>query len=147
MADEPGGADPHSKLILVVDDDEGQRDLLKYLATKEGFRVEAAGSGADALAKVKQLNPDLILLDLMLPGMGGYEIVRELQASGNGDIPVLIASARNMDDKMISTLTNEPNVKGFFAKPPHAAKFRDKVHGLLGTKAPPKPKDAWGSGN
>ena len=140
-------SDPKDKLVLVVDDDDGQRDLLKYLVGKEGFRLADASSGADALKKVKELSPDLILLDLMLPGMGGYEILRELQATGNGDIPVLIASARTMDEKMIATLTSEPNVRGFFPKPPKPKVFREKIHSLLRTRPPTlKPQtDIYGS--
>ena len=140
--------DPKDKLVLIVDDDDGQMDLLKYLVGKEGFRLADAKSGVEALRKAKESAPDLILLDLMLPGMGGYEILRELQAAGMGDIPVLIASARAMDEKMISTLTSEPNVKGFFPKPPKPAVFREKIHTLLGTRPPlqTKPKDVWGSG-
>ena len=141
--DEP--ADPNTKLVLIIDDDDGQLDLLKYLVGKEGFRMAEAKSGVEALRKTKELSPDLILLDLMLPGMGGYEILRELQAAGNGDIPVLIASARAMDEKMIATLTSESNVRGFFPKPPKAVVFREKIHTLLNTRppAPTKSKDAY----
>lgn len=143
--DEASLGDPKDKLVLIVDDDDGQMDLLKYLVSKEGFRIAEAKSGVEALRKAKESSPDLILLDLMLPGMGGYEILRELQAAGMGDIPVFIATARNVDEKMLDTLTGEPNVKGFFQKPPKQAMFRDKIHALLGTRPPPiiKKKDAY----
>lgn len=141
-----GLTEPKEKLVLVVDDDEGQRDLLKHLLGKEGFKLAEAQSGADALKKVKELSPDLILLDLMLPVMGGYEIVRELQATGSGDIPVIITTARSMDAKMIATLTAEPNVRGFFPKPPSPKAFRETVHALLKTRPPAfnPPKDFYG---
>jgi len=141
-----GLAEPKEKLVLVVDDDEGQRDLLKHFVGKEGFQLAEAQSGAETLKKVKELSPHLIVLDLMLPGMGGYEILRELQASGSGDIPVIIATARVMDEKMTATLTCEPNVRGFFQKPPQPKAFRELLHRLLKTRPPAHipPKDFYG---
>lgn len=63
---------------------EGQRDLLKLLVQKEGFRTEQAESGSEALKKAGAVAPDLIVLDLMLPGLGGYEVLRQLQSDGLG---------------------------------------------------------------
>ena len=141
-------ADPKDKTVLIVDDDEGQRDLLSHLIGKAGFRIAEAKTGAEALQKVRESAPDLIVLDLMLPGMGGYEILREFQASGSGDIPVVIVSAREMDQKMINTLTCEPNVRDFFAKPPRPEVFSARLHALLQTRPPPRIQsgDVYGPG-
>lgn len=125
--------DPGSKTVLIVDDDEGQRDLLKYIVTKEGFRAAIATNGPEAFKQVESLLPDAILLDLMLPSMGGYEIVRELQARGSGDVPVIIVTARSMDDKAAGVIKQEPNVRELIAKPPQPSKLAAQLHTLLGT--------------
>jgi CheY-like chemotaxis protein len=130
--DEPG-----SKTVLIVDDDEGQRDLLKYIVTKEGFRAAVAKDAPEAFKHVEALTPDVILLDLMLPSMGGYEIVRELQARGSGDVPVIIVTARSMDAKAAGSLTQEPNVRELISKPPQPAKLAARLHSLLGTTPRP----------
>lgn len=131
-----GLVEPKEKLVLIVDDDDGAVDLLKLLVGRDGFRTVVAKSGAEALRKVEETTPDLAVLDLMLPGMGGYEIVRQLQAMGVGGMPVIITSARVMDPKMVRTLTSEPNVRGFFPKPPQPLPFCDRLHTLLGTRRP-----------
>lgn len=127
-------ADPEKKLVLVVDDDEGQRDLFKLLVQKEGFRAEQAESGLEALKKAGAVAPDLIVLDLMLPGLGGYEVLRQLQSEGLGDIPVIVVSAKTMDAKTIEGLKQESNVKDFVAKPPAPSVFANKLHALLKTR-------------
>ena len=68
----PELAEPKDKVILIVDDDESILDLLEHLIKREGFRVERAADGPEALRKVPALNPDLIILDFMLPGLGGF---------------------------------------------------------------------------
>ena len=61
------------KLVLVIDDDDGVRELLLFLARKEGFQAEGAFDGEDGHQKAQRLKPDLIILDLMLPRYGGFE--------------------------------------------------------------------------
>lgn len=136
--EEGGGvlALPSDKLILIVDDDESQRDLLEYLVAKEGFRLDKAASGAEAVNRAVAAQPDLILLDLMMPGKGGYEVVKDLQAEGEGGIPVVIVTARSMDRRTIEELRRESNVKDFFQKPPHHATLAALLHSLLKTRPP-----------
>ena len=62
-----------ANLILLVDDDESLLDLMDHVVKKDGFRTERAMDGQEALAKVASLDPDAIVLDFMLPGMGGYD--------------------------------------------------------------------------
>lgn len=128
-------ARPQDKLVLLVEDDESQLDLARHLIAKEGFRLCEATSGRAALRMVQEQSPDLIILDLMLPGLGGYEVLRELQAGGFGDIPVVIMTARTMDAKSVEMIKLEPNVKEFFKKPPNSA-FGYRLHGLLKTRPP-----------
>lgn len=126
--------EPESKTVLIVDDDEGQRDLLAHIVSKEGFRTVLAQNGPEAMKRMEELMPDAVLLDLMLPAMGGYEILREFQARGAGDVPVIIVTARELDRKSIDALRFEPNVKDVVSKPPNPVSLSGKLHGLLGTR-------------
>ena len=70
-----------SKLILVVDDEPDLLELVRLTLSQEGFRVETAVDGADALAKVTALRPDLLVLDLMLPDLSGTEVCRQIRST------------------------------------------------------------------
>ena len=141
----PELADPSAKLIMMVDDDESLLDLMEHIVKKEGFRTERASDGAEALRKAEALMPDLIVLDLMLPGMGGYEVLRELQASGNGGIPVIVVTGRAVDRKQIDMIRLESNVKEFMTKPIRTAVLASTLHSVLKTR-PPDINRAPGSG-
>ncbi len=124
------------KLVLLVDDDESLLDLMTHVVKKEGFRTERAMDGEEALAKAAALNPDVIVLDFMLPNMGGYEVLRELQSRGHGDIPIVIVTGRAMDGKSVEMVRQESNVKDFMQKPVRPAMLLAALHRVLGT-APP----------
>jgi DNA-binding response OmpR family regulator len=83
------------KTILVVDDERHIVDLLRLYLEKEGFRVVAAADGEQALALYGRHEPDLVILDLMLPGLDGFEVCRELRR--RGDTPILMLTARTDD--------------------------------------------------
>ena len=84
-----------TKTVLVVDDEKDIRDLIAYNLTKEGFTVVAANDGSEALDKVKQHTISLIVLDIMMPGMDGYEVCRTIRANEKtARIPVLFLTAR-----------------------------------------------------
>jgi CheY-like chemotaxis protein len=125
--------DPSGKLVLLVDDDESLLDLMDHVVKKEGFRTDRAMDGQEALAKVEALNPDAVVLDFMLPGMGGYEALRELQARGYGAIPIVVVTGRAMDTKSIEAVRQEPNVKDFLQKPVRPALLTAALHRILGT--------------
>lgn len=127
-------ADPKDKLVLLVDDDESLLDLMEHVVQKEGFRTDRAVDGAEAMRKAEALSPDLILLDFMLPGMSGYEVLRELQARGSGGIPVIVVTGRQMDRKNVALLRMEPNVKEFMEKPLRPALLAANIHNLLKTR-------------
>lgn len=103
--------------VLILEDDTGMADLLAILLQKEGFVTETVGDGKKGLDRVVSYEPAIILTDLMMPGLGGYEFLRELQAQGLGKIPVIVISARSMDPRMLGTIKNEPNVIDFIPKP------------------------------
>ena len=81
--------------ILVADDDAVIRRLLQVNFTLEGFQVETAGRGEEALQMVKETTFDLILLDVMMPGMDGWEVCQRLKEDENtANIPIVFLSAR-----------------------------------------------------
>jgi CheY-like chemotaxis protein len=124
------------KLILIVDDDNAVRELLKIVVTREGFRVEAAADGSEALTKARTISPDLILLDLMLPKGGGFEIVHELQNDETGQIPVVIMTGRMMDRSTSELIKRESNVREYLEKPVKTETLAALLHKLLGTVPP-----------
>ncbi|MDR3644436.1 MAG: response regulator transcription factor [Clostridia bacterium] len=81
-----------SAKILVVDDDANIRELLRLYLEKEGFRVALAGDGRDALKQYDETDPDLILLDIMLPGIDGWQVCREIRKKS--DKPVIMITAK-----------------------------------------------------
>jgi DNA-binding response OmpR family regulator len=88
------------KKILVVDDKQELRTLLKTYLTQEGFEVATAGDGQEALFVARREKPDLIILDLMMPEMGGYDFLRAY--SREADTPVIILTARlEENDKVL----------------------------------------------
>src|SRR5258708_7260081 len=134
--DEPPRAAPSEKLVLLVDDDESLLDLMGHFVKHEGFRTDRAEDGPEALRKAQALNPDIMILDMMLPGLGGYEVLRQLQASGCGDIPIIVVTGRAMDPQGIELIRQESNVKEFLAKPVRPAVLATALHRLLHTLPP-----------
>ena len=134
----PGFGNPEEKLILIVEDDESVWDLLYYIVRREGFKTEKASDGKEALDKARMLHPQLILLDLMLPKCGGFEVVRELQDDDTSDIPIILLSSRPMDRSTLEILKQEPNVKDFMEKPVKSQVLAALLHTLLKTRPPIK---------
>ena len=125
---------PNRKLVLLVDDDESLLDLMDHVVKQEGFRTDRAEDGAEALRKAQALSPDVIVLDMMLPGMGGYEVLRQLQAAGCGDIQIVVVTGRQLDAQGIELIRQESNVKEFMEKPVRPAVLTATLHRLLRTQ-------------
>ena len=86
--------------ILVVDDEQSITDFVSYSLMKEGFKVDVANNGEDALEQATRKHYDLFVLDIMLPGMDGYELCRRLRSRTTA--PVLFLSARDTElDKVV----------------------------------------------
>ena len=86
--------------ILIIEDEESYRDATAYMLQREGFDVSQAGDGAAGLAEFERNGADLVLLDLMMPGMPGTEVCRQLRARSN--VPVIMVSARDSEiDKVV----------------------------------------------
>ena len=86
-------------LILIAEDDADIRGLLKLYLEGEGLRVLEAADGTDALALVREHTPDMAILDIMMPGMNGFELTRALRKFS--DVPILILSAKSQDNDKI----------------------------------------------
>lgn len=105
-----------SSRILVVDDNPSNRDLLKRRLERQGHSVTLAESGASALARVAQEDLDLILLDLLMPDMSGFEVLLTLKADpALRDIPVIMISALNEIDAIVRCI--EAGAEDYLAKP------------------------------
>lgn len=102
-----------NNVILIVDDDYNICDLLRLYLEKEGYTVEIANNGTIALEKFKMLSPSLVLLDIMLPGMDGYEVCKNIRKLGNA--PIIMITAK--DDTFDKVLGLELGADDYIAKP------------------------------
>jgi len=103
-------------LVLVVDDEPAQRALLSYNLEAAGFRVALAGDGEEALLKIAEEDPDVILLDWMLPQVSGIEVCRRIKAQrGGSDAAIIMVSARTEEDDRIRGL--ETGADDYITKP------------------------------
>ena len=93
-----------SETLLLVDDEENLRTMLEAALRHHGFQVETAANGRDALERVPQVRPDLIVLDVMLPDLDGFEVCRRLRTDGN-HTPVLFLTAKDATEDKVRGLT------------------------------------------
>ncbi len=113
--------------ILVVDDEVSLQEALTYQLKKEGYQVEVAGDGLTALELAQNTNPDLVILDVMLPGMDGFEVCRTLRQESN--IPVLMLTAR--DDEIDRVVGLEVGADDYLPKPFSMRELIARVKALL----------------
>ena len=105
----------HRARILIVDDERDNRELLGIILGHEGFVIVTAASGEEALVAVAHQPPDLILLDVMMPGMDGYELALKIKGdSATKNIRIIIMSA--LDDRNARTLAASAGADGFFSR-------------------------------
>lgn len=110
----------HMKRIFIVDDDAAIGNMLEKLLTGEGYLVSRAYSGTEALMLLSQQRPDLILLDLMLPGLDGKEVLQRIQG-----IPVIIISAKIDIDSKVSLLLD--GAADYITKPFHTKELLARI--------------------
>ena len=120
------------KKILVVDDDPANVYLLRELLSKK-YEIETAANGTEAIEKVKDISPDLILLDVMMPGLNGYEVCRQLKGDHKTmNIPiVMVTSLTDRDDRIMSI---EAGADDFLSKPIDWIELGARVKSLLRIK-------------
>ena len=113
--------------ILVVDDEISIQELVKLYLEKEGFRVESAGSGKEALERIDAVKPSLVVLDIMLPDMNGLDVCRELRQ--RADVPVLMLTARKDDiDKILGL---EMGADDYLTKPFNPRELVARIRAVL----------------
>ncbi len=114
------------KRILLVDDEEGIQLLYREEFEEEGFLVESAYSGAEAITKFKEKRPDLVILDINMPGMNGIEVLRQLKEMET-DIPVILSSAYQEYKQDFATWASE----AYVVKSANMQELKDAVHKYL----------------
>ncbi|HID53365.1 MAG TPA: response regulator transcription factor [Anaerolineae bacterium] len=135
-----------SQTILVVDDEANIRDLARLYLVKDGYRVETLGNGAAALERIRQDPPALVVLDLMLPEVDGWEVCRRIRAESN--LPILMLTARDDDiDKIVGL---EMGADDYMTKPFNPRELVARVRAILrraDTAAAQSPSQSRAIGN
>lgn len=117
-----------AELILLVDDEPSIIQLTQMYLQREGFRILAAGDGHTALETVSRERPGLLVLDVMLPGLDGFEVCRRLRAQGN-PIPIIMLTARDEDiDKIVGL---ELGADDYLTKPFNPRELVARVKAIL----------------
>ncbi len=111
-----------SKLILTVDDSASMRKLLKTSLTAQGFTIEGANDGIHGLERIQEVNPDLLITDINMPRMDGFELIEEVRklAAFRG-LPILVLSTEFSDDK--KARARSAGATGWITKPFDATKL------------------------
>ncbi len=123
------GTDDRLK-VLVVEDERDLLELLKYNLSREGYEVDTAMTGEDALKRVRANQPDLILLDLMLPAMDGLEVCRSIKGRAHtSGIPVIMLTAKGEESDIVKGL--ELGADDYITKPFSPKVLMARVHAVL----------------
>jgi DNA-binding response OmpR family regulator len=115
-----------SKTILVVDDEPDIRDSVKMILKTNGYNVITAIDGNDCLEKLKETKPDLILLDIMMPGMPIDDVVQQIR-----DVKIAFMSVVRISDARKRGLCDQDNIIDFFQKPFNVSDLIDRVELIL----------------
>src|SRR5262245_7509536 len=103
---------------MVLDDDDSILQMIRMTLETEGFQVRTGRDAVDVLKKAVEYRPDLIICDLMMPGGGGYELIRSLQSDDlTRKTPILMVTGYSMDASTKAMIQQEPNLAGYFEKP------------------------------
>ena len=115
--------------VLLIEDEPNIAEAIRFLLTREGLRVSHAADGAAALVLLRQDPPDLVILDHMLPGMSGLEILTAVRADPESrNLPVMMLTARGRDREM----AEEAGADRFMTKPFSNAEILAEVRAMLG---------------
>jgi two-component system phosphate regulon response regulator PhoB len=126
------------KNIFVVEDEEDILDLIRHNLAKEGFAVATATDGLDAVKAIARKPPDLVLLDLMLPGLDGLEVCRQLKRDPQtAEIPVLMVTAKDEESDVVTGL--ELGADDYIVKPFRMKELVARVRTALRRKRQPPP--------
>ncbi|MGI3168464.1 response regulator transcription factor [Pseudooceanicola sp. C21-150M6] len=118
------------KDVLVIEDEPNISEAISFILSRDGWRVSTHANGTDAVAAVVRRSPDLVILDVMLPGRSGYDILRDLRADDRtAALPVLVLTARGQtkDREMAESL----GASRFMSKPFANAEMLEAVNALV----------------
>jgi twitching motility two-component system response regulator PilH len=117
------------KNVLVVDDSPTDRQHLTEILSKSGYHVTTAASAEEGIAKVKQTKPDLVLMDVVLPGHNGYQATRELSKDeATKHIPVILCTSKNQETDKVWGMRQ--GAKDYVTKPIDGAELLKKISAL-----------------
>ncbi len=126
---------PENLTILIVDDEEAIQKNLSFALERDGYRIVQAFDGEEALVFFATQQPDLVVLDLMLPKLDGIEVCKRLRATST--VPIIMLTAR--DDELDKVLGLELGADDYMTKPFSLREFRSRVKALLRRAALPRP--------
>jgi two-component system phosphate regulon response regulator OmpR len=126
---------PEDCHILVVEDDPRLRERLARYLTSEGFRVTAAGDSAEARTQLRAINPDLMVLDVMMPGESGLDLTQSLRRDGGDNLPILLLTARGAPEDRIAGF--EAGADDYLGKPFEPRELVLRIRALLRRAPPP----------
>ncbi len=114
------------KKVLIVDDSPTERHVLTEMLTKQGYNVSTAENADDAMAKVKTLIPDLILMDVVMPGQNGFQLTRALSKDPvTQNIPIIMCTSKNQQTDRIWGLRQ--GARDYVVKPVKADELLEKI--------------------
>lgn len=130
--------------ILVVDDEIDSLKLIGLMLQRQGYEITAASSGAQALQKAAGEHPELIILDVMMPDMDGYEVCKRLRANpATQGIPIIMFTAKSLVDDKVAGF--EAGADDYLTKPTHPAELASRVRAVLARSAQQRRAQAVGS--
>lgn len=116
--------------ILIVDDSPTEAHILKGMLEKNGFEIETAENGTEGIERAKELKPDLILMDVVMPGLNGFQATRQLTKSAEtADIPVIIVTTKDQETDRVWGLRQ--GAKDFLTKPVVEKNLMEKINAIL----------------
>lgn len=116
--------------ILIVDDSPTEIHILKGMLEKHGFSIDTANTGEDGVNKAKSEKPDLILMDVVMPGMNGFQATRQISADPEtSNIPIIIVSTKDQETDKVWGLRQ--GAKDYVTKPAQEKELISKINGLL----------------
>jgi excisionase family DNA binding protein len=126
----PGGHPKSGPLVLLVDDDDKVREVVRITLEFEGYIVREAGSADEGFSAIEEAKPDLILLDVMMPHVDGWEMLRRIQETyGAGAIPVVMFSGK-VDEQAVSQAASS-GAQGFVGKPFDLQQLVDQTKAIV----------------
>lgn len=120
----------NSETILIIDDDPATTRLLEVLLTREGYNIRTENLSANAVESSKEYNPNLIILDLMMPGIDGMTVCKDMKKDPDlGDVPIIMFSAVSQAE--VQTKALEAGINEYITKPIHPNDLKQRIRRWL----------------